>query len=222
MRILKLSPREFCRTASRQSAGDSNRIGINVKWGKRRQLGATRRGSVALAIVGILATAYSLWAVICAGAEAVGWGAVLLGLGVPLVFLVYTELALNSMWRSLIAVAVGGALGCLFRWYLAIFLNRYFPAIPPGTLAANLIGCYVIGVAIAFFTTYPTFAPEWRLFITTGFCGGLTTFSTFSAEVVMLMQSGRSIFALGAVGAHLIGSLLLTFAGIATVAWLKG
>jgi CrcB protein len=77
-------------------------------------------------------------------------------------------------------------------------------------------------VAIAFFTTYPTFAPEWRLFITTGFCGGLTTFSTFSAEVVMLMQSGRSIFALGAVGAHLVGSLLMTFAGIATVAWLKG
>jgi CrcB protein len=101
-------------------------------------------------------------------------------------------------------------------------LNRYFPAIPPGTLAANLIGCYVIGMAIAFFTTYPTFAPEWRLFITTGFCGGLTTFSTFSAEVVMLMQSGRSIFALGAIGAHLVGSLLMTFAGIATVAWLKG
>jgi CrcB protein len=89
-------------------------------------------------------------------------------------------------------------------------------------LAANLIGCYIIGVAIAFFTTYPTFAPEWRLFITTGFCGGLTTFSTFSAEVVMLMQSGRSILALGAVGVHLVGSLLMTFAGIATVAWLKG
>jgi fluoride exporter len=136
--------------------------------------------------------------------------------------LVYPEFALNPIWRSFVAVSVGGALGCLFRWYLAIFLNRYFPAIPPGTLAANLIGCYVIGVAIAFFTTYPTFAPEWRLFITTGFCGGLTTFSTFSAEVVMLMQSGRSIFALGAIGAHLIGSLLMTFAGIATVAWLKG
>jgi CrcB protein len=89
-------------------------------------------------------------------------------------------------------------------------------------LAANLVGCYVIGIAIAFFTTYPTVAPEWRLFITTGFCGGLTTFSTFSAEVVMLMQSGRSMLALGAVGAHLGGSLLMTFAGIATVAWLKG
>jgi CrcB protein len=125
-------------------------------------------------------------------------------------------------WRSFTAVAVGGALGCLFRWYLAIFLNRYFPAIPPGTLAANLVGCYVIGIAIAFFTAYPHFAPEWRLFLTTGFCGGLTTFSTFSAEVVLLLQSGRSIVALSAVAAHLFGSLLMTIAGIATVAWLKG
>jgi CrcB protein len=126
------------------------------------------------------------------------------------------------MWRSFTAVAVGGALGCLFRWYLAIFLNRYFPAIPPGTLAANLIGCYVIGVAVGFFTANPAIPLEWRLFITTGFCGGLTTFSTFSAEVVMLMQSGRSMLALGAIGAHLVGSLVMTFAGIATVAWLKG
>jgi CrcB protein len=126
------------------------------------------------------------------------------------------------MWRSFTAVAVGGALGCLFRWYLAIYLNRYFPAIPPGTLAANLIGCYLIGAALAFFASYPSFAPEWRLLLTTGFCGGLTTFSTFSAEVVLLLQSGRSIFALGAVAAHLLGSLAMTFAGIATVTWLKG
>jgi CrcB protein len=125
------------------------------------------------------------------------------------------------MWRSLAAVAVGGALGCIFRWSLAVLFNRYFPAIPPGTLAANLIGCYVIGVAIAFFAASPTFSSEWRLFIITGFCGGLTTFSTFSAEVVLLLQSGRSLAAFGAVGAHLIGSLLMTFAGIATVAWLK-
>jgi CrcB protein len=124
-------------------------------------------------------------------------------------------------WRAVIAVAVGGMLGCLLRWLLAMALNRYLPAIPPGTLAANLIGCYIIGMAIAFFTTYPHFAPEWRLFVTTGFCGGLTTFSTFSAEVVMLLQSGRTVWALGAVAAHLFGSLLMTFAGIATVVWLK-
>ena len=107
------------------------------------------------------------------------------------------------------------------RWCLALFLNRYFPAIPPGTLAANLIGCYIIGMALAFFTAYPAFAPEWRLLITTGFCGGLTTFSTFSAEIVTLLQTGRPLWALGAVAAHLLGSLLLTFAGMATVVWLK-
>jgi len=116
---------------------------------------------------------------------------------------------------------VGGMLGCLLRWFLAMFFNRYFPAIPPGTLAANYIGCYIIGMALAFFATYPHFAPEWRLFVTTGFCGGLTTFSTFSAEIVTLLQSGRTLWAAGAVAAHLLGSLLLTFAGLATVMWLK-
>src|SRR6202051_4105542 len=117
------------------------------------------------------------------------------------------------MWRSFIAVSVGGMLGCLLRWCLAIFLNRYFPAIPPGTLAANLIGCYIIGMEIPFFPAYPTFAPEGRLLVTTGFCGGLTTFSTFSAEIVMLLQSGRTVWALGAVAAHVVGSLFMTFAG---------
>ncbi len=125
-------------------------------------------------------------------------------------------------WRSLVAVSVGGMLGCLMRWVLAIFLNRFFPDVPPGTLAANLIGCYVIGLAVAFFAAYPHYAPEWRLFVTTGFCGGLTTFSTFSAEVVALLQAGRSAWALTAVGAHLGGSLLMTLAGIATMVWLRG
>jgi len=126
------------------------------------------------------------------------------------------------MWRQFLAVSIGGMLGCLLRWLLAIFLNSYFPTVPPGTLAANLIGCYVIGMALAFFTAYPAFAPEWRLFLTTGFCGGLTTFSTFSAEIVTLLQSGRTTWALLAVAAHLGGSLFMTFAGIATVMWLKG
>jgi len=121
------------------------------------------------------------------------------------------------LWRSLLAVAVGGMLGCLVRWCLALFLNRYFPTIPPGTLAANLIGCYVIGLALAIFTANPALPVEWRLFVTTGFCGGLTTFSTFSAEVVTLLQGGRLAWALGAITVHLVGSLLMTGAGIATV-----
>jgi fluoride exporter len=126
------------------------------------------------------------------------------------------------LWRSLLAVSVGGVLGCVMRWVLAIFLNSAFPTIPPGTLAANLIGCYVIGIALGFFALYPAVPPEWRLFITTGFCGGLTTFSTFSAEIVTLLQSGRALWAVGAISLHLVGSLAMTIAGIATVTWLKG
>jgi CrcB protein len=120
-------------------------------------------------------------------------------------------------WRAMVAVAVGGVLGCLLRWFLALILNRYFPTIPPGTLAANLIGCYVIGVALAIFALNPAISVEWRLFVTTGFCGGLTTFSTFSAEVILLLQSGRVAWALGAIAVHLTGSLLMTAAGITTV-----
>jgi CrcB protein len=125
------------------------------------------------------------------------------------------------MGRSLLAVAVGGMLGCLFRWYLAVALNRYFPAVPPGTLAANWIGCYIIGVAVGIFALAPGIAPEWRLFVTTGFCGGLTTFSTFSAEIVALLQSGRMIYALGAISLHLFGSLAFTLAGIASAGWFR-
>ena len=126
------------------------------------------------------------------------------------------------MWKGILAIGLGGGLGALLRWWLGLALNANFPAIPPGTLAANLIGGYVVGMAIAFFATYAALAPEWRLFVITGFCGGLTTFSTFSAEVVTLMQQGRTLWALGAVGAHLIGSITMTFAGIGTVVWIRG
>ena len=91
------------------------------------------------------------------------------------------------------------------------------PDDPPGTLAANLVGGYVVGLAIAFFATHPAIPPEWRLVIITGFCGGLTTFSTFSAEVVTLLQQGRSLWALGAAAAHLCGSVVMTVAGIGTI-----
>jgi CrcB protein len=120
------------------------------------------------------------------------------------------------MAKSILAIACGAALGALLRWFLGLKLNSFFPAIPPGTLAANLIGGYIIGFAIAYFAWAPSVAPEWRLLIVTGFCGGLTTFSTFSAEVVTLLQQGRLLVALGAVGVHVGGSLFATFAGIVT------
>lgn len=125
------------------------------------------------------------------------------------------------MWKTVLAIALGAALGALLRWFLGLKLNSLFPAIPPGTLAANLIGGYIIGVAIAYFALAPAIAPEWRLLIITGFCGGLTTFSTFSAEVVSLLQQGRPGWALGAVAVHVAGSLLATFAGMVSWQWLK-
>jgi fluoride exporter len=125
------------------------------------------------------------------------------------------------MWRSIVVISLGAALGALLRWWLGMKLNPYLPAIPPGTFAANMIGGYIIGVAVALFASYSAIAPEWRLFVITGFCGGLTTFSTFSAEVVTLLLQGRSLWALAAIGAHLAGSLLMTLAGIGTVAWLR-
>ncbi len=124
------------------------------------------------------------------------------------------------MWKSVIAVCVGASVGALLRWALSAQLNNLFPAIPPGTLASNLVGGYIVGIAIAFFAV-STLAPEWRLLIITGFCGGLTTFSAFSAETVTLLQQGRVLWAVAMSGAHLFGSILMTFAGIGTVTWIR-
>jgi fluoride exporter len=120
------------------------------------------------------------------------------------------------MWKPAAAISFGAAAGALMRWQLGTKLNSLFPAIPPGTLAANVVGGYVIGLAIAYFAQASDIAPEWRLLIITGFCGGLTTFSTFSAEVVTLLQEGRLALAAGAVSIHVVGSLLATLAGLAT------
>lgn len=126
------------------------------------------------------------------------------------------------MWKSVVTVCVGASLGALLRWWLGTQLNSYFPTIPPGTFVSNLIGGYVVGMAIAFFATFSAVAPEWRLLVITGFCGGLTTFSTFSAELVALLQQGRTLWACGAAAAHLAGSVLMTLAGIGTVTWFRG
>ncbi len=126
------------------------------------------------------------------------------------------------MLKSILVIAIGAALGALLRWVLGLKFNDLYPAIPPGTLAANLIGGYVVGVAIALFSALPSLSPEWRLFVITGFCGGLTTFSTFSAEVTTLLQQGRLLWAVSAITTHVAGSLLATLGGIATVSWLRG
>lgn len=126
------------------------------------------------------------------------------------------------MWKAAVAISVGAALGALARWQLGERLNSLFPTIPPGTLLANLIGAYIVGLAIAFFAQVSALAPEWRLLVITGFCGGLTTFSTFSAELTVLLQEGRVHWALATIGAHVVGSLLMTFAGMATLSWAKG
>jgi CrcB protein len=109
----------------------------------------------------------------------------------------------------------------LLRWQLGVRLNSLFPAIPPGTLVANLVGGYIIGLAVAYFAQATEIAPEWRLLIITGFCGGLTTFSTFSAEVMTLLQEGRPAVAMSAIAIHVAGSLLATLAGLATWQLLK-
>jgi len=126
------------------------------------------------------------------------------------------------MWKSILAVSLGASLGALLRWVLGLKLNTLLPSMPPGTVVANLVGGYIIGAAIAFFANSPGLAPEWRLLIITGFCGGLTTFSTFSAEVVVLLQQGRLAWAMGTVATHLAGSLLMTLAGLWSVQALMG
>ncbi|MCE2914351.1 MAG: fluoride efflux transporter CrcB [Rubrivivax sp.] len=126
----------------------------------------------------------------------------------------------TSLALSAAAVASGAALGALARWALGLGLNHLWPQMPLGTLAANLIGGYAVGVALGVFAQQAALAPEWRLFVITGVLGGLTTFSTFSGEVVTSLQAGHPGWALAIAASHLVGSLLLTAAGLATVgAW---
>lgn len=120
------------------------------------------------------------------------------------------------MIQSILAISVGASLGAVLRWFLGLALNAAFPLIPLGTLTANLVGGYLIGLALAIFATHPTISPELRLLIITGFLGGLTTFSTFSAEVTTLLQQGKLLWAGGAIALHVIGSLLMTLLGLAT------
>lgn len=126
------------------------------------------------------------------------------------------------MLASITAISAGASAGAILRWVLSTRLNALFPSIPMGTLAANLLGGYLVGIAVAWFMDHPALPPELRLLVITGFLGGLTTFSTFSAEVVLLLQRGQTGWALATAALHLFGSLALTFAGIATVSLVRG
>ena len=118
---------------------------------------------------------------------------------------------------SLLAIGFGAALGAWLRWGLGIILNPLFPTVPLGTLAANLLGGYLVGAAVTVFHIHVDLPAEVKLFVITGFLGGLTTFSTFSAEVVNMIQRNEYGWALSAAALHLGGSLLLTGLGILTI-----
>ena len=120
------------------------------------------------------------------------------------------------------AVGIGAALGAWLRWALGSILNPVFPTLPLGTLAANLIGGYLVGLAIAFFADNAAVPAEWRLFAITGFLGALTTFSTFSAEAVTLLVRAQYTWAAGLILSHLAGSILMTLLGFASFKWLQG
>jgi CrcB protein len=115
-----------------------------------------------------------------------------------------------------IAVAIGGVLGAWSRWGLSYLFNTLWPSLPPGTLAANLVGGYLIGFFVELFSLHSKIPPEASLLVITGFLGGLTTFSTFSAEAVTLLRRGQYIWAICHITSHLTGSLILTVLGIET------
>lgn len=127
-----------------------------------------------------------------------------------------------TSWTHWFAVGAGAALGAWTRWLLALALNPLFPNLPPGTLVANAVGGLLVGIAVEIFTGNPNVPPELRLLVVTGFLGGLTTFSTFSAEAVGLMARRELGWALAHVGSHLTTSLLMTGAGIWLVRALRG
>lgn len=120
-------------------------------------------------------------------------------------------------WIGFLAIGVGASFGAWLRWALGMWLNPLFPTVPMGTLVANLAGGYLIGAAVTVFHLNVELSPEIRLFLITGFLGGLTTFSTFSAEVVALVQRAEWGWALGTIGLHVGGSLLMTLFGIWTI-----
>ncbi len=123
---------------------------------------------------------------------------------------------------SWFAVGLGAAIGAWLRWGLGMLVNHVHQHIPLGTLVANLAGGYVIGLAMAFFSGHNGISPEWRLFVVTGFLGGLTTFSTFSAETVLMLQRGEYVWAAWQIVLHVAGAILLCMVGFASYRYFSG
>ncbi len=117
-------------------------------------------------------------------------------------------------WGGILSVGAGAAIGAWLRWWLGVVLNPLFPTVPLGTLAANLVGGLLMGVAMELLTRHAWVSPEVRLLITTGFLGGLTTFSTFSAEIVTLLLRKEYLWGAIAIAGHVVGSLAMTILGI--------
>lgn len=118
------------------------------------------------------------------------------------------------------AICIGASLGAVARWRLGLWLTNASSLLPWGTLAANLVGGYLVGVCVAVFQAMPQLDPAWRLALVTGFLGGLTTFSSFSGEVVGMLLQQRYLLAAGTTGLHLFGSLALTVLGIQSASWM--
>lgn len=121
---------------------------------------------------------------------------------------------------AVFAICMGACLGALARWRLGLWLSTPGSLLPWGTLAANLVGGYLVGVCVAAFQALPHLDPAWRLALITGFLGALTTFSSFSAEVITMLMQQRYLLATATVALHLFGSLLMTVLGLQSVAWL--
>jgi CrcB protein len=121
-----------------------------------------------------------------------------------------------------LAVALGATAGAWLRWLLSLWLNRHADMLPWGTLTANMLGGYLVGLVLGVVAAHPEWPQFWRLLLVTGFLGGLTTFSTFSAEVVGFVEEGRLGMALSYAGISLAGSLALTFLGLLTAHSLRG
>ncbi|MBJ9965675.1 fluoride efflux transporter CrcB [Burkholderia seminalis] len=120
---------------------------------------------------------------------------------------------------AILAISTGSAVGALLRYGLSLAMNAFVPPVPMGTLASNLIAAYIVGFAITYFGVAPSLSPTWRLFVVTGFAGGLSTFSTFSAELLTLLRDGRLGWSAGMLALHVGGSLAMVALGMVSVSF---